>query len=64
MWVLVSFSGKTIGEPVKSEAALAKKLGFSQQYINRQLKKGKNLFNFEGQKVLVRRKMEFSANGK
>ena len=62
MWVLVSF-GKIVGDSVKSESAIAKRLGISRQYLNKQLKKGKNHFMFRGMPVLVMRQMEFSAAG-
>ena len=64
MWVLVSSGGKIVGEPTKSESAMAKRLGLSRQFLNRQLKKGKNGFIFQGKAVLVKRQMEFSAAGR
>ena len=64
MWVLVSHGDKIIGEPTKSESAMAKKLGVSRQFLNKQLKKGKNGFIFQGKAVLVLRQMEFSATGR
>ena len=63
MWVLVSHGDKIIGEPAKSESAIAKRLGVSRQFLNKQLKKGKNCFVFKGTAVLVLRQMEFSAAG-
>ena len=61
----VSFTGRcNIGEPAKSESAIAKRLGVSQQFLNKQLKKGKNCFVFKETAVLVLRQMEFLAAGK
>ena len=64
MWVLVSHGGKIVGEPAKSESEIAKRLGLSRQFLNRQLKKGKNGFLFQSTPVLVKRQMEFSAAGR
>ena len=64
MWVLESFSKVVVAGPFKSEAAMARKLGLSQQYVNRQIRKGKAVFNFEGQKVIAIRETEFVAGGK
>ena len=63
MWVLVSHGDKIIGEPANSESEIAKRLGISRQFLNKQLKKGKNCFIFQGTAVLVLRQMEFSAAG-
>ena len=48
MWVLVSHGGKIIGDPAKSESAMAKRLGISRQFLNKQLKKRKKLFHIQG----------------
>ena len=48
MWVLESLSKVVVGGPFKSEAEMAKKLGVSQQYVNRQLKKYNFLFYLDG----------------
>ena len=63
MWVLFS-GGKVIGEPAKSEAEIARRLGFSRQYLNRKLKKKESAFLFKGKRVCVRRQMEFRAGKK
>ena len=64
MWVLESFSRVVVAGPFKSEAEMARKLGLSQQYVNRQIRKGKAVFNFEGKKVLAIREKEFVGGGK
>ena len=65
MWVLESISGEVVGGPFKSEAALAKKLGLSQQYVNRQIKKYEFLlFHLEGKKVIARRAKAYIAGEK
>ena len=61
MWVLESFSKVVVGGPFKSEAEMAKKLGVSQQYVNRQLKKHDFLFHLDGEKVIARREKAFIA---
>ena len=63
MWVLESFSRVVAAGPFKSEAEMAKKLGVSQQYVNQQIRKGKAVFNFEGEKVIATRETKFVASG-
>ena len=60
MWVLESL-GEVVAGPFKSEAALAKKLGVSQQYVNRQLKKHEFLFHLDGKNVVAAREKAFAA---
>ena len=64
MWVLESLSKVVVAGPFKSEAALARKLGLSQQYVNRQIRKCNFLFHLDGQKVIARRETEFVVCGK
>ena len=61
MWVLESLSKVVVGGPFKSETEMAKKLGVSQQYVNRQLKKYNFLFYLEGEKVIARREKAYIA---
>ena len=64
MWVLKSFSKVVVAGPFKSEAAMARKLGLSQQYVNRQIRKCNFLFHLDGEKVLAIREKEFVGGGK
>ena len=64
MWVLKSFSKEVVGGPFKSEAEMAKKIGVSQQYVNRQLKKFNFLFYLDGEKVIAHREKAFIAGDK
>ena len=64
MWVLKSFSNVVVAGPFKSEAEMAKKLGVSQQYVNRKLSKSDILFHLDGQKVNARRAPAFLAGTK
>ena len=64
MWVLKSFSKEVVAGPFKSEAEMAKKLGVSQQYVNRQLKKYNFLFYLDGEKVIAHREKAFIAGDK
>ena len=61
MWVLKSISGVVVAGPFKSEAEMAKKLGVSQQYVNRQIRKGNLLFHLDGKKVIANREIAFMA---
>ena len=61
MWVLESSEKVVVAGPFKSEAEMAKKLGVSQQYVNRQLKKYNFLFYLDGEKVIARREKAFIA---
>ena len=62
--VLESLSKKVVAGPFKSEAEMAKKLGVSQQYVNRQLKKYNFFFYLDGEKVIARREKAFIAGDK
>ena len=64
MWVLESFSRVVVAGPFKSQAEMAKKLGVSQQYVNRQINNSNFLFHLDGQKVLAIRQKEFVGGGK
>ena len=64
MWVLKSLSKAVVAGPFKSEAAMARKLGVSQQYVNRQIQKYNFLFHLDGEKVLAIREKEFVGGGK
>ena len=64
MWVLESLSHVVVAGPFKSQAEMAKKLGLSQQYVNRQIRKYKFRFRLDGQDVLARREKEFVGGGK
>ena len=59
MWVLESFGGVVVAGPFKSEAEMAKKLGLSQQYVNRQIRNCNFRFRLDGRDVLARREKEF-----
>ena len=64
MWVLESFSRVVVAGPFKSQAEMAKKLGVSQQYVNRKIRKRNFVFHLDGQKVLAIRQKEFVGGGK
>ena len=64
MWVLESFSKAVVAGPFKSEAEMARKLGVSQQYVNRQLKQMNLRFNLDGRTVIARRVPGFAAGTK
>ena len=64
MWVLKSLSKVVVAEPFKSEAEMARKLGVSQQYVNRQLRKYNFLFHLDGKKVVAHRAPAFMAGTK
>ena len=64
MWVLKSLSKAVVAGPFKSEAAMARKLGVSQQYVNRQIQKYNFLFHLDGEKVLAVREKDFVGGGK
>ena len=61
MWVLESSGKVVVAGPFKSEAEMAKKLGVSQQYVNRQLKKYNFLFYLDGEKIIARREKAYIA---
>ena len=64
MWVLKSFSKDVVAGPFKSQAEMARKLGVSQQYVNRQIQKCNFLFHLDGHKVIAYREKEFVGGGK
>ena len=64
MWVLKSLSKVVVAGPFKSEAEMARKLGVSQQYVNRQLRKYNFLFHLDGKKVVAHRAPAFMAGTK
>ena len=64
MWLLESSSHVLVAGPFKSQAEMAKKLGVSQQYVNRQIKQNKFLFHLDGKKVIAYREKEFVGGGK
>ena len=59
MWLLESLSRVVVAGPFKSQAEMAKKLGVSQQYVNRQIKKCNFRFTLDGHTVIARRGKEF-----
>ena len=63
MWLLKSFSKVVVAGPFKSEAEMAKKLGVSQQYVNRKIRAYDFVFHLDGEKVLASREPKF-ASGK
>ena len=64
MWVLKSFSNVVVAGPFKSQAEMAKKLGVSQQYVNRKIRKYDFCFQLDGQPVIAREQKEFVGGGK
>ena len=64
MWVLKSFSNVIVAGPFKSEAEMARKLGVSQQYVNRKIKKREFRFRLDGRNVIAIRQKEFVGGGK
>ena len=64
MWVLKSFSKVVVAGPFKSQTEMAKKLGVSHQYVNRQIRKGQFVFTLDGKKVVAIREKEFVGGGK
>ena len=64
MWVLKSLSKVVVAGPFKSQTEMAKKLGLSHQYVNRQIRKNKFSFQLDGQKVVAIREKEFVGGGK
>ena len=64
MWVLKSFSKVVVAGPFKSQTEMAKKLGVSHQYVNRQIKNNKFIFTLDGQKVIASREKDFAGGGK
>ena len=64
MWVLKSFSNVIVAGPFKSEAEMARKLGVSQQYVNRKIRKREFRFRLDGRDVIALREKEFVGGGK
>ena len=65
MWVLKSrLSKEVVAGPFQFQAEMAKKLGVSQQYVNRQIKQNKVCFNLDGQKVYACKFPTFMAGKK
>ena len=64
MWVLESLSHVVVAGPFKCQAEMAKKLGLSQQYVNRQIRKCNFRFCLDGQQVIAHREKEFVGGGK
>ena len=64
MWVLESLSHVVVAGPFKSQAEMARKLGLSQQFVNRQLKQMKLRFILDGRPVIARRVAGFAAGTK
>ena len=64
MWVLKSFSKVVVAGPFKSQTEMAKKLGVSHQYVNRQIKQNKFIFTLDGQKVVALREKDFAGGDK
>ena len=61
MWVLKSFSKVVVAGPFKSEAEMAKKLGVSQQYVNRKVRTHRGVFHLDGKKVFASREPQFAS---
>ena len=64
MWVLESLSHVVVAGPFKSQAEMAKKLGLSQQYVNRQIRTGNLRFRLGKRDVMAHREKEFVGGGK
>ena len=60
MWVLESFGGKVVAGPFKTQAAMARVLGVSQQFVNRKIKTCNRLFHLDGKRVIAKREAEFA----
>ena len=63
MWLLKSFSKVVVAGPFKSEAEMAKKLGVSQQFVNRKIRNHDRLFSFDGKQVIAIQEANFIACG-
>ena len=63
MWLLKSFSKVVVAGPFKSEAEMAKKLGVSQQYVNRKIRNHDRVFSFDGKQVIAIQEANFIACG-
>ena len=64
MWLLISFSKVVVAGPFKSQAEMAKRLGVSQQYVNRKIRKGEFSFQLDGKPVIAREHNDFVGGGK
>ena len=64
MWVLESISGKVVAGPFKTQAAMAKVFGVSQQFVNRKIKTCNRLFHLDGKRVIAKREAEFAVGKK
>ena len=64
MWVLKSFSKEVVAGPFKSQTEMAKKLGLSHQFVNRQIRKYNFRFTLDGQTVVAVQEKEFTGDGK
>ena len=63
MWLL-EWMSKVVAGPFKSQAEMAKRLGVSQQYVNRQIRKCEFRFQLDGKPVIAREQKEFAGGGK
>ena len=63
MWFLKSLSKVVVAGPFKSEAEMAKKLGVSQQFVNRKIRKHDRLFHLDGKRVIAIQEANFVACG-
>ena len=63
MWFLKSFSKVVVAGPFKSEAEMAKKLGVSQQFVNRKIRKHDRVFSLDGKRVIAIQEANFVACG-
>ena len=63
MWLLESFFKVVVAGPFKSEAEMARKLGVSQQYVNRKIRNNDRVFHLDGEKVIASREPKFVASG-
>ena len=61
--MLKSFSKVVVAGPFKSEAEMAKKLGVSQQYVNRKIRKHDRVFSLDGKKIIAIHEANFVACG-
>ena len=61
--MLKSFSKVVVAGPFKSEAEMAKKLGVSQQYVNRKIRKHDRVFSLDGKRVIAIQEANFVACG-
>ena len=61
--MLESFSKVVVAGPFKSEAEMARKLGVSQQYVNRKIRKHDRVFSLDGKRVIAIQEANFVACG-